>query len=92
MRFIPTHANNSDHKATVRFDSNTTKTFDLNSFDRNAAWKANVLRNAAIFTLPVKIEKTGKHSIRIEVNQTGIVIDQLAIRPKGEKKQEIPFK
>ncbi|MFA9193057.1 glycosyl hydrolase 115 family protein [Flavobacterium sp. FBOR7N2.3] len=92
VRFIPTHANNSDHQATVSFDANTSETFKLNSYDRNAAWKANVLRNAAIFTLPVKIEKTGKHTITIEVNQTGIVIDQLAIFPKGQKKYEIPFK
>ncbi len=92
VRFIPTHANNSDHKATVTFDSKTTKTFDLNSFDRNATWKANVLRNTAIITLPITITTTGKHTIKLEVNQTGIVIDQLAIRPKGEKKQEIPFK
>ncbi|MFL9831220.1 glycosyl hydrolase 115 family protein [Flavobacterium sp. ST-87] len=91
VRFIPTHANNSDHEATISFDANTSKTFKLNSYDRNAAWKANVLRNAAIFTLPVKIEKTGKHTITIEVNQTGIIIDQLAIYPKGQKKYEIPF-
>ena len=92
VRFIPTHANNSDHQATITFDSNTNKTFKLNSFDRDANWKANVLRNAAIITLPVKIDKAGKHTIKIEVNQTGIVIDQLAIFPKGQKKYEIPFK
>jgi len=92
VRFIPTHANNSDHQATITFDGKNSETFKLNSYDRNAAWKANVLRNAAIFTLPVKIENTGKHTIKIEVNQTGIVIDQLAIYPKGQKKYEIPFK
>lgn len=91
VRFIPTHANNSDHEATITFDSKTAKTFKLNSYDRNAAWKANVLRNAAIFTLPVTIENKGKHSITIEVNQTGIVIDQIAVYPKGQKKYEIPF-
>lgn len=92
VRFIPTHANNSDHEAKITFDSKTSKSFKLNSFDRNAAWKANVLRNAAIFTLPVTIENNGKHSITIEVNQTGIVIDQIAVYPKGQKKYEIPFK
>ncbi|RVT79569.1 glycosyl hydrolase [Flavobacterium sufflavum] len=92
VRFIPTHANDSNHQATVTFDSNTNKTFKLNSYDRDATWKANVLRNAAIVTLPVKIENTGKHTIKIEVNQTGIVIDQLAVYPKGQKKYEIPFK
>lgn len=92
VRFIPTHANNSDHQATISFDENTSETFKLNSYDRNAAWKANVLRNAAIFTLPIKIEQVGKHTIKIDVNQTGIVIDQLAIFPKGQKKYEIPFK
>lgn len=91
VRFIPTHANDSNHQATITFDSNTSKTFKLNSYDRDANWKANVLRNAAIFTLPVKIENTGKHSITIEVNQTGIIIDQIAVYPKGQKKQEIPF-
>lgn len=92
VRFMPTHSNNSDHQATVTFDSNTSKTFKLNSYDRDANWKANVLRNAAIVTLLVKIENTGKHTIKLEVNQTGIVIDQLSIHPKGQKKQEIPFK
>ncbi|MEL1240917.1 glycosyl hydrolase 115 family protein [Flavobacterium flavipallidum] len=91
VRFIPTHANDSNHQATITLDSNTSKTFKLNSYDRDANWKANVLRNAAIFTLPIKIEKTGKHSITIEVNQTGIVIDQLSIYPKGQKKYEIPY-
>lgn len=91
VRFMPTHSNNSDHQATITFDSNTSKTFKLNSYDRDANWKANVLRNAAIFTLPVNIEKAGKHTIKIEVNQTGIVIDQLAVYPKGQKKYEIPF-
>lgn len=91
VRFIPTHANNSDHEATITFDSKTTQKFKLNSYDRNAAWKANVLRNAAIFTLPVNIENTGKHTIKLEVNQTGIVIDQLSIHPKGQKKYEIPY-
>lgn len=92
VRFMPTHSNNSDHQTTVTFDSNTSKTFKLNSYDRDANWKANVLRNAAIVILPVKIENTGKHTIKLEVNQTGIVIDQLSIHPKGQKKQEIPFK
>ena len=92
IRFIPTHANNSDHEATIFFDTKTSETFKLNSYDRNAAWKANVLRNAAIFKLPVTIEKAGKHTITIAVNQTGIVIDQLAIYPKGQKKYEISFK
>ncbi len=91
VRFIPTHANDSNHQATITFDANTSKTFKLNSYDRDANWKANVLRNAAIFTLPVKIENTGKHSITIEVNQTGIIIDQIAVYPKGQKKQEIPL-
>ena len=69
VRFIPTHANNSDHEATITFDSKTSKNFKLNSYDRDAAWKANVLRNAAIFTLPVKIEQAGKHTIKIDVNR-----------------------
>ncbi|MEO8255068.1 MAG: glycosyl hydrolase, partial [Flavobacterium sp.] len=91
VRFIPTHANNSDHEATITFDGKYSETFKLNSHDRDAAWKTNVLRNAAIFRWPIKIETTGKHTITIEVNQTGIVIDQLAIFPKGQKKQEIPY-
>ncbi len=91
VRFIPTHANNFDHEVTIAFDEKTAKSFKINSFERNAAWKENVLRNAAIFSLPVSIENIGKHRIKIKVNQTGIIIDQISVHPRGQKKYEIPF-
>ena len=44
-------------------------------------------------TFPVTFEKTGKHILKGFVNQTGIVLDQIAINPDGYGKYyEIPGK
>ncbi|MBF4494793.1 glycosyl hydrolase 115 family protein [Flavobacterium sp. MR2016-29] len=92
VRLLPTHANNFDHEIGIQVDKNTTQFFKTNTKDRDNTWKENVLRNSTIVKLPAtKIEK-GKHTIKIEVNQTGIVLDQLAVYLASEgSSYEIPF-
>ncbi|WP_051662769.1 glycosyl hydrolase 115 family protein [Flavobacterium sp. KJJ] len=92
VRLLPTHANNFDHEIGIQVDKNTTQFFKTNTKDRDNTWKENVLRNSTIVKLPAtKIEK-GKHTIKIEVNQTGIVLDQLALYFASEgSSYEIPF-
>ena len=34
-------------------------------------------------TYPVTFDKTGKHILKVYVNQTGIILDQIAINPDG---------
>ena len=54
-------------------------------------WKINVLRNFVAVDYLVTFEKSGKQVLRIYVNQTGIVLDQIAVNPQGTPKYyEIP--
>ncbi|MFV5688027.1 glycosyl hydrolase 115 family protein [Flavobacterium sp. ZT3R25] len=79
IHLLPTHANKFDHEVGVQIDGKETKSFLINTKDRDTAWKENVLRNSAIIKLPVSFANIGKHTVTITVNQTGIVLDQLAV-------------
>jgi len=83
VRLLPTHANNFDHEIGIQLDGNAAQFFKTNTKDRENAWKENVLRNSAIVKLPVSNVSKGKHTITIQVNQTGIVLDQLAVYKTG---------
>lgn len=80
IHLVPTHANKFDHEVGVKIDNNETKKFLINTKDRDNTWKQNVLRNSAIVKVPVSITSKGKHIIKIEVNQTGIVLDYIDIK------------
>ncbi len=82
VRFLPTHANNFDYKAILQINKSDTVEFNLNTKGRSPEWKTNVLRNFKAVYLPVTFEETGYQTLKIFVNQTGIVIDQIAINPK----------
>ncbi|OXB10721.1 glycosyl hydrolase 115 family protein [Flavobacterium reichenbachii] len=79
VKFLPTHANNFDHEVSIQIDDNTEETFKINTKDRNETWKENVLRNSAVVKLGVLSLSAGKYKVKIEVNQNGIVLDQLLI-------------
>lgn len=93
VRLLPTHANNFDHEIGVQLDKTVLQNFKINTRDRDKTWKENVLRNSAIVKLPASNLEKGKHTIKVEVNQTGIVLDQLAVYPSSEgSSYEIPLK
>ncbi len=83
VRFLPTHSNKFDDKAILQVNNNDTVSFNLNTKGRSEEWKINVLRNYQAIYLPVEFEKSGNKSLKIYVNQTGIVIDQIAITPEN---------
>ena len=83
IRFLPTHANNFDHQVWIEVNGVNSDAFSLNTKGRSPAWKENVLRNYASVNYPVSFANPGKQAIKIYVNQTGIVLDQLAIKPDG---------
>jgi len=93
VRLLPTHSNNFDHEISIQLDQKAIQFFKTNTKDRDKTWKENVLRNSAIVKLtPLNLEK-GKHTLKIDVNQTGIVLDQLAVYPAAqESSYEIPHK
>ncbi|CAA9194783.1 hypothetical protein FLA105534_00320 [Flavobacterium bizetiae] len=93
VRLLPTHANNFDHEIGIQIDKNAIQHFKINTKDREKAWKENVLRNSVIVKLPVANVLKGKHTVTIEVNQTGIVLDQVAVYKTAEgSNYEIPVK
>lgn len=82
IRFLPTHSNNFDHLVSVGVNDNEFTDYALNTKGRSEGWKENTLRNFVPITYPIAIDKTGKQTLKILVNQPGIVIDQIAITPK----------
>ncbi|HSD07181.1 glycosyl hydrolase 115 family protein [Flavobacterium sp.] len=80
VHFLPTHSNNFDHEVFVQIDQNPANSFKINTKDRDKTWKENVLRNSAIVKVPLSDLNTGKHSISISINQTGIVLDYIAVQ------------
>jgi hypothetical protein len=83
IRCLPTHSNNFDQKLWIEIDGNIFKASSLNTKGRSEIWMENVLRNFSMVTYPVTVDKTGKHILKVYVNQTGIVVDQIAINPDG---------
>lgn len=83
VRCLPTHSNNYDHALTIQVGSGKAETYLLNTKGRCEEWKENVLRNFQSVKLPVLFETTGEYELTISVNQTGIVVDQLAIYPEN---------
>lgn len=57
--------------------------FAINTSGRSDAWKEHVLRNAVLVSHPVTLTGSGKQTLRIFVNRTGIVLDQIAVHPQG---------
>lgn len=87
LRCLPTHANNFDHQLSIAVENNQEQTFKLNTRGRSEAWKQNVLRNHSRIFYPMNFDSAGEKEVRLSVNQTGIVIDQLAVRLAGSERQ-----
>jgi len=83
IRCLPTHSNNFNHELSVQVDENAPDEFQLNTKGRSKEWKINVLRNFVSLKTKLDIKKAGKHQLILRVNQTGIVIDQLAIKQEA---------
>ena len=79
VRCLPAHSNNFDHQIGIQIDKNESQYFFINTKGRSKEWKQNILRNSQIVKLQSNFEKEGNHSIRLYVNQTGVIIDQLSI-------------
>ncbi len=84
IRFLPTYSNLSDQQVSVRINRSETKYFDLNSKVKGAKWDdkewcINKLRNSTIVKFKHTALEPGKQIVSIRVNQTGIIIDQLAV-------------
>ncbi|WP_232727193.1 glycosyl hydrolase 115 family protein [Flavobacterium sp. 1] len=82
VHFLPTHSNNFDQEVLIKINENESKSFLINTKDRDTTWKENVLRNSAIVKVPFSVTNPKKQSMTISVNQTGIVLDYISIKRK----------
>jgi len=83
VRCLPTHSNNFDHQVTIQVNSGEQKQYDINTKGRSEAWKKNILRNFVPVKDKVSFTEKGNQTLKIYVNQPGIVIDQIAVNPVG---------
>lgn len=74
---LPTHSNDYQHTLHVYIDDMSAGEIRLNTHGRSETWKQGVLANRIVNTIPLKGISAGDHTIRIEINQTGIVIDEV---------------
>nr|WP_315153159.1 glycosyl hydrolase 115 family protein [uncultured Flavobacterium sp.] len=82
VHFLPTHSNNFDNEVFIKINENESKSFLINTKDRDTTWKENVLRNSAVVKIPFSATNTKKQNMTISVNQTGIVLDYILIKRK----------
>ncbi len=85
IRCLPTHSNNFDHKVWVDVNDKGTKEYSVNSKGRGKPWEENIIGNFSSITYPIIFDKTGKQTLKISINQPGIVIDQIAITSDNYK-------
>jgi len=83
VRCLPTHSNTCDQSLKVSLDGAAPVEYALNTRGRSEEWKANVLRNYVPVIYGFVALETGSHSLTVSANQTGIVIDQIAVIPEG---------
>jgi hypothetical protein len=83
LRCLPTHSRDFDFRLGIAVNGAGLREYALNTHGRSEAWKENVLRNAVRILHPVRLEEAGMQTLKICVSHTGIVLDQIAVYPKG---------
>lgn len=83
IRCLPTHANNYDYNVNVAFNEEEATSYNINTKGRSRTWKENVLRNYAVVHHKTSFNKKGLQTLKIYVNQTGIVLDQMTLIPEN---------
>ena len=85
--FLPTHPadGKSDLRYAVQIDGDALQTASIRTYDRDDRWKANVLRNQAIGTTQ-HVLAPGKHILRIYPVDPGLVLDQIMVDFKKNRK------
>ncbi|MDC8832153.1 glycosyl hydrolase 115 family protein [Alteromonas gilva] len=79
---LPTHANSFDHQIEVRLNSQVVTQIRLNTVGRSDTWKLGVLSNRITNKISLGQLAPGTHTVQLAVNQTGIVIDEVAVVEK----------
>lgn len=87
VQAIPTHApfKNRGVRCAIAIDNAAPVIVDFQTFGRSDTWKQNVLKNAAIQTAKQIVNKAGKHTLKIWMVDSGVMLDQVLIDLGGWK-------
>jgi len=88
VQAVPTHAayKNKGVRCAISIDDLTPVIVDFQTFGRSEKWKDNVLKNASIQSAKQVINKAGKHTLKVWMIDSGVMIDQVLIDLGGWKK------
>ncbi|MDC7684549.1 glycosyl hydrolase 115 family protein [Asticcacaulis sp. BYS171W] len=85
---LPVHPLNpkTGVKIAVQLDDGPVQLMDFATLGRSDQWRANVLTNTAVATLPLKMLGAGVHALKLWPLDPGVVLDQAEIRLDGADK------
>jgi hypothetical protein len=87
LYLLPTHAldGGKNQRIAISIDGDLPEPFNINTIGRSNAWKENVLRNQTVIKYPYRFS-AGKHSLKIYAIDPDMVIDQILIDFKPNRK------
>jgi hypothetical protein len=88
IQAVPTHAVHEGKgvRCAVSIDDADPVIVDFQTFGRSDAWKKNVLKNASVQSAKQIVNKAGKHTLKLWMVDSGVMIDQILIDLGGWKK------
>ena len=70
----------------VSLDEGPLEMLDFGTIGRSDEWRENVLRNAAVRTIPLKLLRPGVHELKIYALDPGVMIDRIEVNLDGSSK------
>lgn len=87
VQAIPTHPMYEQQgvRVAVSVDGGAYQTLSFKTIGRSDKWKQNVLKNAAVVSVPVTIAKPGQHTISVRMIDPGVMLDSMLLDLGGWK-------
>lgn len=87
LQAIPTHAIHAGRgvRCAVAIDEAEPVIVDFQTLGRSEKWKQNVLKNASIETVSQIVNTAGKHTLKIWMVDSGVMLDQILVDLGGRK-------
>lgn len=87
LQAVPTHAPHAESgvRYAVAVDGAEPAIVDFQTFGRSDEWKQNVLKNASVKSVKQIVNKAGKHTLKIWMVDSGVMLDQILIDLGGWK-------
>jgi hypothetical protein len=70
----------------VSLDGGPEQVLDYATIGRSDEWRENVLRNAAVRTIPLKMLNPGNHELKVYALDPGVVLDRIEVSLDGAPK------